>query len=258
VSQNSLVLLIPARYQSQRLPGKPLAMLAGESLISRVAKKALECQKLCEKAQLKMEMAVVTDDQRIADHVTQAGFKAVRVDDDVPSGSERIFLAYQRFYKDQKVDLILNMQGDEPLLNGSSLFQLIRTHLARPEFEIMTLVHPKLKTHPDFLDPNRVKAVYSAETKECHYFSRASLPFERDGASEKALWYQHVGVYSYRPQALAAFCQATPTLLETQEKLEQLRAIELGFRIGAEEIDYESMGVDTPEDIHKVEGVLRG
>jgi 3-deoxy-manno-octulosonate cytidylyltransferase (CMP-KDO synthetase) len=241
---SKVVVLIPARYQSSRFPGKPLALLKNKTMIERVYQNA---------ASSGLECAVVTDDDRIEAEVKKFGGKVIRVDDDVPSGSERIALAYERFYEG-KADLVINVQGDEPLLPGESLKLLADFHL-NSKFDVATMVRPRKSSEEDFKNPNVVKAVLAQVSGQCLYFSRASLPFDRDQKSEYE-WHQHIGVYSYRPKALKEFVKAPVARLEDLEKLEQLRAMEMGFSIGALSVNYILQGVDTPDDVQKVERYL--
>ena len=241
----SVVVLIPARFGSSRFPGKPLAQIAGRSMIERVYSN-------CKASGF--ETAVVTDNEEIETHVKSFGGIVLRVDDDVPSGSERIALAYQRFFENTKADLVINVQGDEPLLQGDVLKELAEFHL-KSSYPITTLLRVRKVSEEDFKNPNVVKAIWSEPTKQCLYFSRQSLPYDRDGGRDYN-WYQHIGVYSYRPEALLAFVKMPMSKLEDLEKLEQLRALENGYSLGAILTTQKLMGVDVPEDIKKVEGVL--
>jgi 3-deoxy-manno-octulosonate cytidylyltransferase (CMP-KDO synthetase) len=241
----SVVVLIPARFGSSRFPGKPLALIAGRSMIERVYTN-------CKASGF--ETAVVTDNDEIETHVKAFGGIVLRVDDDVPSGSERIALAYQRFFENTRADLVINVQGDEPLLRGDVLKELAEFHL-KSSYPITTLLRPRHVSEEDFKNPNVVKAIWSEQTKQCLYFSRQSLPYDRDGGRDYS-WYQHIGVYSYRPEALLAFVKMPMSKLEDLEKLEQLRALENGYSLGAVLTTQKLMGVDVPEDIKKVEGVL--
>lgn len=241
----TVVVLIPARFGSSRFPGKPLAKISGVSMIQRVFKN-------CQDAGFKT--AVVTDNDEIESHVKGFGGVVVRVDDDVPSGSERIALAYQRFYQEDKVDLVINVQGDEPLLKGDVLKELAEFHL-KSNYPIATLLRERESQEEDFKNPNVVKAVWSSSSKQCLYFSRQSLPYDRDG-NKSYSWYQHIGVYSYRPEALLNFVKLPVSRHEDLEKLEQLRALDNGYSIGAILTNQKLIGVDVPEDIKKVEGAL--
>jgi 3-deoxy-manno-octulosonate cytidylyltransferase (CMP-KDO synthetase) len=197
---------------------------------------------------------VVTDNNEIEAEVKRFGGKVLRVDDDVPSGSERIALAYERFCKNLNPDLVINVQGDEPLLSGEILKELADYHL-KSHFDVATLVRQRSATEADFKNANVVKAVMVEATGECLYFSRESLPHDRDGKNQHS-WYHHIGVYSYRPEALSKFVKLPMGKLENLEKLEQLRALENGMKIGAVKTTQKLIGVDVPDDIHKVEGAL--
>jgi 3-deoxy-manno-octulosonate cytidylyltransferase (CMP-KDO synthetase) len=241
----SVVVLIPARFGSSRFPGKPLAHILGISMIQRVFTN-------CQTAGFKT--AVVTDNDEIEAHVKNFGGEVIRVNDDVPSGSERIALAFQRHFQQEKVDLVINVQGDEPLLKGDVLKELAEFHL-KSSYPLATLLRERKSSEEDFHNPNVVKAVWSEKTKQCLYFSRESIPYDRDGNKTYA-WYQHIGVYSYRPEALLDFVKLPMSRHEDIEKLEQLRALDNGYSIGAILTDQKLMGVDVPEDIKKVEGAL--
>ena len=241
----SVVVLIPARFGSSRFPGKPLAKISGRSMIERVYSN-------CKMSGFKT--AVVTDNDSIEAHVKSFAGVVLRVDDDVPSGSERIALAYQRFFQDSKADLVINVQGDEPLLKGEVLKELAEFHI-KSSYSITTLLRERQASEEDFKNPNVVKALWSEKTKQCMYFSRQSVPYDRDGGRDYS-WYQHIGVYSYRAEALLDFVKLPMSKLEDLEKLEQLRALENGYSLGAILTTQKLMGVDVPEDIRKVEGAL--
>ena len=240
-----VVILIPARFASSRFPGKPLAKISGKSMIERVFANCKDSG---------FPTYVVTDHDGIEKHVKEFGGEVIRVDDDVPSGSERIALAYERFLAKENPELVINVQGDEPLLKGEVLKELAEFHLSS-EFDITTLLRERSVKEEDFKNPNVVKAVYSPVSKQCLYFSRQSLPYDRDGGRDYN-WYQHIGVYSYRPKALAAFVKLPMARLEDLEKLEQLRALENQMTLGAILTNQKLIGVDVPDDIQKVEGVL--
>ncbi|MBF0314796.1 MAG: 3-deoxy-manno-octulosonate cytidylyltransferase [Oligoflexia bacterium] len=247
-----VLILIPARFSSSRFPGKPLATIAGKSMIERVYSNASSA----------FETAVVTDHDEIAKHVLAFGGKVVRIDDEVESGSDRIYLAYKRFYSKskQKVSLIINVQGDEPLLTGSELKRLAEFHLSSSSvsFDITTIVKARSghDSYEDFQNPNIVKAVLSPESSRCHYFSRSPLPYQAQAENEEFSWYQHIGVYSYRPQALQQFLQAKPSRNQQKEKLEQLKALDIGLTFGAITTTLDLQSVDRPSDIAKVEAIL--
>jgi 3-deoxy-manno-octulosonate cytidylyltransferase (CMP-KDO synthetase) len=242
-----ILILIPARYHSSRFPGKPLAKISGKSLIERVYQ---NCKATG------FDLAVVTDSDKIEDHVKNFNGNVVRIDDDVSSGTERINLAYQRNFEDKNYKLIINVQGDEPLIKCEELLKLGKFHLDNPNFDITTLVKKHSKANSDFENPNIVKVIHNNSDNRCHYFSRAPIPYDRDQNGDDFYWLQHIGIYCYKYSSLAKFSIAPPTYNEGIEKLEQLRALEYGMLIGAIETKLNLIGVDTPEDIFKVEGVL--
>lgn len=241
-----VLILIPARYGSSRFPGKPLAKINNKSMISYVID---NCN------QSGFDYAVVTDDEQIESHIHELGGNVVRVDDDVTTGSERIFLAYQRHFSEKNYQYIINVQGDEPLL-GADLLKELQSFHSKNNFDVLTAVKKRENTEEAFQNPNVVKCIYSQHNSQALYFTRASAPFSRE--SEEFNWYQHIGVYSYKTKALEKFVQCESSPLENLEKLEQLRVLENGMTIGAIETQVNLIGVDTPEDIHKVEGVISG
>ncbi|MBF0297137.1 MAG: 3-deoxy-manno-octulosonate cytidylyltransferase [Oligoflexia bacterium] len=278
-STSKIVILIPARYQSSRFPGKPLATIAGKSMINIVYNNAISSS---------FDTYVVTDNNLIEEHVLSFGGKVLRVDDEVNCGTDRIHLAYSRFLNKSESNncssysLIINLQGDEPLLKGSELKALGEWHL-NSKYDITTLVKrhtfsvttPATPTTPQlrekYLGPNVVKAVFvadnlnSSKAGRCLYFSRSPIPHlplsdnnnETDKNNENLIWHQHVGIYSYRPHILETFVKSNATYLEQVEKLEQLRALSIGMNIGALVTENELISVDTPEDIIKVEKLFK-
>lgn len=220
-------------------------------MISYVYRRACELEQLLGSEWA--SVAVVTDDERIEKHLKDKNQRVVRVDDEVESGTERIFLAWERHFSQENFDFVINVQGDEPLLEGEDLKELVDFHQSSG-FDITTIVAEK-DNFCDFHDANRVKAVFEKESGRCHYFSRAPVPHDRDGDSAKS-WFLHVGVYCYKTEALKAFCAAPVSQLERIEKLEQLRALGLNLSIGAVKARHEFIGVDLPLDLKKVEGVL--
>jgi 3-deoxy-manno-octulosonate cytidylyltransferase (CMP-KDO synthetase) len=211
----------------------------------------------CQKTKIpgfEIEAHVVTDDNRIEEHINSFGGNVCRVDDDVPSGSERISLALERHFSDREWDLAVNVQGDEPLLKSDLLERIIHFHL-NSSYDIATVVKPYESREDDFFDANKVKVVFSKDSGKCHYFSRAPIPYDREG-NTNAGWHLHIGIYSYRPKALKSFCKSNEGYFEGLERLEQLRALEMGMTLGAIESHEVLMGVDVPEDIKKLEGVI--
>jgi 3-deoxy-manno-octulosonate cytidylyltransferase (CMP-KDO synthetase) len=248
-SQTTSIILIPARYQSTRFPGKPLALINGKTMIQRVYANAAATQ---------LPSYVVTDSQAIENHCHSIGAKVLRVDDDLRSGSQRILMAYERFLKKpfpEKVTLV-NLQGDEPLARPEEILKLIHFHHDHPQFDLATLVKKRgAESEKNFYSPNVVKVAYTPQTNECHFFSRSPIPYYHQDTAPK-IWYQHLGLYSYSASLFDLFQNGPVSDLEKIENLEQLRALEAGFRVGATLTEMESIGVDCPEDIEKVQGVL--
>jgi 3-deoxy-manno-octulosonate cytidylyltransferase (CMP-KDO synthetase) len=242
---SDVLILIPARYQSSRFPGKPLVPIFEKPMIYYTVQNCIETG---------FDYAVVTDDERIEEVLKQKNYHVVRVDDNVSTGSERIALAVQRYFADKNYQYIVNVQGDEPLLPATDIQTLVHFH-KKHDFSLTTLVKLRQADDIEITNPNIVKCAFSKQSGRCLYFSRSPVPFDRE---VKQSWWQHIGVYSYKKEALLKFVELPESSLEKREKLEQLRALEEGWTIGAVETKMNLIGVDTPEDIQKVEGVLSG
>lgn len=238
--------LIPARMASTRLPGKPLADIAGASMIVHVFRRAVEADV--------GRVAVACAEAEIAAAVTAAGGEAVLTRADHPSGSDRIFEALQRLDPAGTCDAVVNLQGDLPTIDPAALRAVLRP-LADPAVDIATLVAPIAEAR-ERDDPNVVKAVVSlgdgASVGRAVYFSRAAVPWG-DGPC-----FHHIGIYAYRRSALERFVALPPGILEQRERLEQLRALENGMRIDAAVVDLVPFGVDTPEDLERARAVIAG
>lgn len=219
-------------------------MIGGKTMIDRVYDECI---------MVGGEVAVVTDDDRIEQHLKKNNKKVVRINDIVETGSERIALAFERHFKNTGFKTIINVQGDEPLIKSETLKELNRFHQTQ-DFEISTLVK-KNDDKEKYNNPNTVKALWSEKTRECLSFSRAPIPFYRNSEQEILFW-QHVGVYCYSPESLTHFNSLPVSYLERCESLEQLRALENGMKIGAILTDLNLHGVDTPDDIKKIEEML--
>ncbi len=268
MTSKNILVLIPARYQSSRFPGKPLAPIAGKTMIQRVYENCLHAGETEEAKRegLNFHVGVVTDNDKIEQHVKSFRGHVYRVDDDVPSGSERIYIAYKRYFEEkEKVDLLLNVQGDEPLLTSKRVSGLAAFHL-RSKFDVATMVRPMKGTIDRWKCPNSVKAIFIKQSNRCLYFSRAPIPFKRSDKTSESLretheensphWHLHIGVYSYKLEGLRSFHEMSCSYYEESEQLEQLRALEMGLEIGAIEVNDNFVGVDTPEDIQRVERLI--
>ena len=239
--------IIPARYQSTRFPGKPLARIAGKPMIQHVYERALSCPEIS-------EVCVATDDERISACVLEFGGKAVMTRKEHRSGTDRISEAATKLGV-EKEDLIVNIQGDQPLFHPSTVSQLVMP-LLKDRSIPMTTLKWKIDDARDIENPNHVKVVADRQDFAL-YFSRCPLPFFRDEKS-KQVHYKHLGFYCFRMEFLLQFTGLPEGVLEVAEKLEQLRALEHGFKIMVVETPYNSIEVDVPEDIEKVEEVLLG
>jgi 3-deoxy-manno-octulosonate cytidylyltransferase (CMP-KDO synthetase) len=262
--------IIPARYASTRFPGKPLALIAGKSLIQRVIEQ-------CQKAKSLSEVVVATDDLRIAD----AAKKFCRVEmtrADHPSGSDRIAEVAARC----DCDAVVNIQGDEPLIDPA-VIDVVAGALSKSAADLqsaestrtssadnmsaapceMSTAATRVKELGEYDNPNVVKVVVSAAGRAL-YFSRRTIPYLREAASRSANeqlaafpFLKHLGIYGYRRETLLRLVKFPVSPLENAEKLEQLRALENGIQIAVVKVNYDSVGVDVPEDVARVESLLK-
>jgi 3-deoxy-manno-octulosonate cytidylyltransferase (CMP-KDO synthetase) len=236
------VALIPARYQSSRLPGKPLALIDGRPMIEHVYRRASEARTVD-------AVAVATDDERIAEAIDRAGGLAVMTRADHASGTDRL----AEVAADLACEVVVNVQGDEPLLPAAAIDDAVAPLAAGPGGEMTTLRRP-LTNAADLAAPSVVKVVIDLEGYAL-YFSRAPIPFTRPGHDAPACWH-HIGLYAYRREALLRLAALPQTPLERAEGLEQLRALEHGIRILTVQTDAEALGVDTPEDLQRVRRMM--
>jgi len=263
------MVIIPARYDSTRFPGKPLSLLRGKTLIQHVYENSRD-------ANLIDDIIVATDSEAIFEKVFSFGGKAVMTSKVHPSGTDRI----AEVAASMDCDIVVNVQADEPLIQSQMIDDVILL-LDDERASIGTLVK-KIADLKEIANPNVVKVVFDEEGFAL-YFSRSPIPYHRDsgiphltlrnGETEKrrkemrvpdspsprypeAKFYKHIGIYSYRREALLALSKMEPTELEKIEKLEQLRAIEKGMRIKIKETFFETYGVDTPEDLERIEKCL--
>jgi len=243
--KNNVVAVIPARYHSQRLPGKPLVRLNSRPLILHV----LERAKSIPSVELVM---VATDDNRVADVVKQNGGMAVMTPPELPSGSDRVGWVV----KNLDCKIVVNLQGDEPLIDTISIQNGIEMMLRKTELKVISLGYPLIHEE-DWMNPNIVK-VLTDEFNNAMYFSRQAIPFFRDRKfSPLACLFQHIGVYIYRKNFLLEFLNWKIPAIEDAEKLEQLRILFKGGQIKIVESNSPSVGVDLPGDIEIVEKLLK-
>ncbi|MGD9762237.1 MAG: 3-deoxy-manno-octulosonate cytidylyltransferase [Candidatus Binatia bacterium] len=238
-----VAVIIPARYESTRLPGKPLADLHGRPMIQRVYERAAQARGID-------RVIVATDDERIRAAVAAFGGEAVITRSDHRSGTDRV----AEVAADLDADVIVNVQGDLPLLDPALVASVIAPMLADPGVPIAT-IKTALRSRAERDDPNVVKVVTDRDDYAL-YFSRSPLPHHRDGAPLHGFGDKHIGLYAYRREFLLAFAQLAPTPLERAEQLEQLRALEWGFRIKVSSVDTASIEVDTPRDLERARAEL--
>lgn len=238
-----VLILIPARYASTRFPGKPLAKIADKPMIQHVVEKAVSVSEF---------VFVATDDDRISNIVDAFGGHAVMTSADHKSGTDRCYEAYCNVAGSlrQTFDVIVNIQGDEPFIKPEQIRQLISC-FENPEVQIATLAK-RFEDNDDIFDPNKVKVVFS-QSGMALYFSRNPIPYCRGIEKEKWIgttaFYKHIGMYAYRPEVLKRITSLPQGELEKAESLEQLRWLEHGYRIAVKVTEYESLGIDTPEDL---------
>ena len=232
-----IVAVIPARYASTRLPGKPLKADTGRPLIQHVVEAAKRARRLT-------RVIVATDDQRIADAVRQFGGEAAMTRADHPSGTDRV-AEVAATLPDARI--IVNLQGDEPEVSGEALDTLVELLERDPDCPMATLATP-IRDEATYRDPGCVKVVLAGSGRAL-YFSRSPIPMYRDGLPpDGPLGLLHLGLYAYRRDFLLSIAGLPPSPLETTEKLEQLRVLESGTPIAVGIVDEPSIGIDTPED----------
>ncbi|MBF0371076.1 MAG: 3-deoxy-manno-octulosonate cytidylyltransferase [Magnetococcales bacterium] len=240
---HSVVAVIPARYQSSRLPGKPLADIAGRTMIQHVYERTASARvdRVC----------VATDDERIMAVVKGFGGEAVMTSPDHVSGTDRVAEAVRGL----GADLVVNVQGDEPLLNPEMIDAALQPLREDSQIPMGTLAHP-LTNPAEAINSDVVKVVCDRKGFAL-YFSRAPIPLTREADSPQPEgMLRHIGLYVYRADFLQVFSKLPPTPLETRERLEQLRALEHGYRIRVVETSHEVIGVDTPDDLKRVRGLF--
>ncbi len=236
----SVTVVIPARYGSTRLPGKPLLDIAGRPMIEHVHRRAIGAPGV-------QRVLVATDDVRIADAVAAFGGEARLTRADHPTGSDRLGEVARRLTS----EIIVNVQGDEPLVPSTLIQAVVATLAADPTLAIATVRCP-ITDAAMLSDPHVVKVVVDTRG-DALYFSRAPIPHARDATPPRtALGDRHVGLYAYRRKCLLELAEIPPTPLERLERLEQLRALESGYRIGTIAVDEAPLGVDTPADLERV------
>jgi 3-deoxy-manno-octulosonate cytidylyltransferase (CMP-KDO synthetase) len=242
---NTVVAVIPARYGSTRLPGKPLAPIAGRPMIQHVVERVRQAQNVT-------RVVVATDDDRIKKAVEGFGGEALLTRGDHRTGTDRVAEVAAHL----RADIYVNIQGDEPLIDPGTVEAVVSEMLEDESVQIATPCSVITQKN-EIMDPNVVKAVRDFEGNAL-YFSRAPIPWVRDTGSPVAVTHwKHIGLYAFRRDALLEFPTLPPGDLERIEQLEQLRWLENGFRIHVVETEYDAVSVDVPADIERVEKLLR-
>lgn len=240
-----VVVIIPARYESTRLPGKPLADLGGQPMIQHVYQRA-------QRARDVERVLVATDDERIRVAVARFGGDAVLTSRAHHSGTDRVAEVAAAL----DADVIVNVQGDLPLLDPAMVDTAVAP-LAADAGLPMATIRAAIHGREEYENPNVVKVVTDRDGYAL-YFSRSPLPYHREGAAAEGWGWKHVGLYVYRRDFLLSFAQLAPTPLEQAERLEQLRALEWGFRIKVMPVEAGSIEVDTPADLERARAALGG
>ncbi|MBI1357115.1 MAG: 3-deoxy-manno-octulosonate cytidylyltransferase [Acidobacteria bacterium] len=234
--------VVPARFQSSRFQGKPLALLGGRPMIQHVYERASE-------SKLLNELVVATDDQRIFDAVVAFGGRCVMTSDRHPSGTDRV----AEVAAGREADIVVNIQGDEPFLSPVTLDELVEPFAADPDLPMSTVMR-RIDDEAALADPNVVKVVANRRG-DALYFSRSLIPFPRRSELHQA--FEHIGLYAYRRAFLLDLARLEPTRLEQTEALEQLRVLEHGYRIRVvETASHLGLSVDTPADLARAEQFL--
>lgn len=242
---NKIIAIIPARYQSSRFPGKPLALINGKPMIQWVYERVSSIQKIS-------QTYVATDDERIAECVQQFNGEAIMTSAKHESGSDRLAECTE-ILKLNEDDIILNIQGDEPLIQEIMVQELISTISDQDVY--MGTLKERITDVDDIENPNIVKVITDVNNNAI-YFSRYPVPYDRSGLKD-LVYYRHVGVYAYRVFFLKRFTQLPKSCLEIAESLEQLRVLENGYKIRVLETQCSSIGVDTVEQLKFVEEIMR-
>lgn len=236
------IAVIPARYESTRFPGKPLANILGKPMIQWVYESVSQARNI-------NQVYVATDDYRISDSVKSFGGKTIMTGD-CKCGTDRVYEAV----KNMDCDVIINVQGDEPLIRARDIERIVDLFSRKQNIEMVTLIS-QMKDDKEIDDPNNVKVVLDIEGNAL-FFSRSRIPYKGrcDGS---VLYYKHIGIYGYTKDFLTKYISMPESPNERVEKLEQMRALDNGYKIMTLTTDYESIGVDSPDDIKRAESAIK-
>lgn len=242
--------IIPARYASSRFPGKPLALINGISMIRRVYMQSSACPELD-------SVVVATDDRRIFDHVSGFGGKVVMTSESHRSGTDRLGEALRILSENgENFNIAVNIQGDEPFIQPGQISRVLSL-FSNPETQIATLIK-EISSEDDLFNPNVVKVTVDADGRAL-LFSRSAIPYFRGAAQNEWIslhrYFKHIGIYAYRTSVLEELIRLEQAPIEIAESLEQLRWLFNGYRIYTDTTEYETIGIDTPEDLSKLTNI---
>lgn len=237
--------VIPARLNSSRFPGKLLARIGGKSVIQQTYECALKAKKID-------ALFIATDSSEIAEHVEEFGGTVIWTSSNCASGTDRIAEALQKEPVLQSASLIINLQGDHPFTSPDTLDRLVELLSVDPSAPMATAVRP-IRTWEEFRSPHVVKCVFDCSGYAL-YFSRSPIPHQ--GNSPVPFGYIHIGIYGYRPSFLQQFITLPNSDLQRSEDLEQLKVLEMGYRIKVAVVEDEGIGIDTPEDLQKLQCIM--
>jgi 3-deoxy-manno-octulosonate cytidylyltransferase (CMP-KDO synthetase) len=235
--------VIPARFASTRFPGKVLALIQGKPMIQHVWEQAKKCRELS-------DLLIACDDDKVLKTAQGFGAKAVMTSPEHPSGSDRIAEAVGKL----DCGIVVNIQGDEPFIESQVIDALV-VALRKDATASVATVIKEIKDDADIKNPNVVKAVIDLNHNAL-YFSRSTIPYDRN-QTRAGKYFKHLGLYAYRKEFLMSYKDWPKSMLETTEQLEQLRILEAGYKIKTIETSHESLAVDTPEDLAKIEKLVR-
>ncbi len=242
-----IIAVIPARFGSTRFPGKPLQLLKGKPLLQWVVEGTRTSSQI-------QKVYVATDDSRIQNLCEKIGVDCLMTSPICPTGTDRLFEAT----RDLDFDVVINVQGDEPLINQSYIDPLAEAFMLDSKLDMATLAHPIL---PDDLENRNAVKIITNHNNEAIYFSRFPIPYSRekepDSNQPLRAALKHIGLYGYSRDFLQKFCSSGPVDIEKYESLEQLRALYLGAKIKVLKVEKPTYGVDTPEDLQKLEALLK-
>lgn len=243
---HKIIGVIPARFQSSRLPGKPLQMIGSKTMIERVYLR-------CRQSLLLEEIIIATDDQRIVDAVNKFGGTAVLTSQNIATGTDRCHVAVEQLFPD--AEIVVNIQGDEPLIDPEVIDTCIRALLNSSGKMVCSTPVKAITDETDILSPNCVKVVFDHKCSAL-YFSRSPIPYFRNEIAGFT-YYKHIGLYAYKNNFLKKFVKMNHAVLEEVESLEQLRILSNGYKIQCCIVDYDAIGVDTQGDLDRVRNIIR-